>query len=197
MVKLLPCPFCGGEAEADGSRGYRMIVSGRVGRAVAIYCLSCDADMSRCCEDTPETDPEVLMADLVDAWNRRPATTVKPLEWDREPRRGQRARAIGLGLKYEIAFYAGDFGPAIYRWAGDNSPWSEPFKDFASAKAAAQADYERRVLSEIQIASPAGERIRSAQDEAMEPVPATGQPPVGAGSRLSFIDTEDRSGEAA
>lgn len=49
----------------------------------------------------------------------------------------------------------------------------------------------------LQIASPAGERIRSAQDEAMEPVPATGQPPVGTGSHLSFIDTEDRSGEAA
>lgn len=48
-----------------------------------------------------------------------------------------------------------------------------------------------------QIASPAGERIRPAQDEAMEPVPATGQPPVGAGSHLSFIDNEDRSGEAA
>lgn len=54
-----------------------------------------------------------------------------------------------------------------------------------------------RILSETQIASPAGEKIRSAQDEAMEPVTATGQPPVGAVSHLSFIDTEDRSGEAA
>lgn len=52
-------------------------------------------------------------------------------------------------------------------------------------------------LAHSEIASPAGERIRSAQDEAMEPVPATGQPPVGAGSHLSFIDNEDRSGEAA
>jgi N6-adenosine-specific RNA methylase IME4/ParB-like chromosome segregation protein Spo0J len=32
------------------------------------------------------------------------------------------------------------------------------------------------------IASPAGERIQSAQDEAIEPSPATGQPPVGDGS---------------
>jgi hypothetical protein len=49
-----------------------------------------------------------------------------------------------------------------------------------------------------EIASPAGATIRSAQDEAMEPVPTTGQPPVGAGSPYPFIiDTEDRSGEAA
>ncbi len=56
-----------------------------------------------------------------------------------------------------------------------------------------------RLVRELaaEIASPAGEIIRSAQDEAMEPAPVTGQPPVGAGSHLSIIDTEDRSGEAA
>lgn len=49
----------------------------------------------------------------------------------------------------------------------------------------------------IKIASPACEIIRSAQDEAMEPVPATGQPPAGAGSHLCLFDAEDRSGEVA
>lgn len=45
-------------------------------------------------------------------------------------------------------------------------------------------DWLIRFTEAMQIASPAGETIRSAQDEAMEPVPATGQLPVGAGSPI-------------
>lgn len=72
---LLPCPFCGGEAEADYSRHYRALQSGQIGKSVAVYCTQCGADMTHCLEDHRGTDPEDLMADLVTAWNRREAAT--------------------------------------------------------------------------------------------------------------------------
>jgi hypothetical protein len=55
--KLLPCPFCGGDAEIDTRRGYRQLPTGVVGSGVAIYC----------------TDREDRRADLAGAWNKRAA----------------------------------------------------------------------------------------------------------------------------
>jgi len=68
---LKPCPFCGSPAEADYSRGYSQYPSGLPGTAVAIYCQNCSADMCTCREDHRGTDAEVLMDELVQAWNRR------------------------------------------------------------------------------------------------------------------------------
>lgn len=71
MTALQCCPFCGGEAELDTRRSYRQIVTGNLGSGVAVYCVSCDADMMRCREDVPDVAAE----DLIAAWNRRaPAT---------------------------------------------------------------------------------------------------------------------------
>jgi hypothetical protein len=71
MLKLLPCPFCGGDAEADHMRYYRQLSGGVLDHGAAIYCISCDADMTMCRADTPELSDEDRMAILVEQWNRR------------------------------------------------------------------------------------------------------------------------------
>lgn len=70
-TKLAPCPFCGGEAEMDTQRSYRALTSGKLGRAVAIYCLACDADMTLCWEDVPAMATDDMAALLTENWNRR------------------------------------------------------------------------------------------------------------------------------
>lgn len=71
--KLLPCPFCGGDAEIDTRRGYRQLPTGVVGSGVAIYCTNCSSDMMHCYEDHSGVDRDDLRADLVGAWNKRAA----------------------------------------------------------------------------------------------------------------------------
>ena len=71
MSELKPCPFCGGEAEADTMQGFRAMASGRLENAAAIYCRDCSAQMSFCYSDEPDIPREDVMANLVVAWNTR------------------------------------------------------------------------------------------------------------------------------
>jgi Lar family restriction alleviation protein len=68
-MDLKPCPFCGGNAEIDTQRGYRALNNG-IHSAVAIYCMTCPADMQM---DPREfnADHDAVKADLIAAWNRR------------------------------------------------------------------------------------------------------------------------------
>lgn len=68
-ITLLPCPFCGGEAEIDTRQGYLALGTGRLGNRIAAYCRSCNADMGVCVEDVPDIEPE----QVADMWNRRAA----------------------------------------------------------------------------------------------------------------------------
>lgn len=77
-----------------------------------------------------------------------PAVKVKALEWPSECPRGRRVSGNGL-VVYCIAHYGGGIGDPIYRWAAPLSSWSKPFYSFDEAKAGAQADYERRILSAL------------------------------------------------
>lgn len=71
---LLPCPFCGGIAEIDTCRPYRSISGGGLGNGIAVYCISCDAEMMRCRADVPDVTAE----EMVEQWNTRasPASRV-------------------------------------------------------------------------------------------------------------------------
>lgn len=68
---LLPCPFCGGEAELDTQRGYRALSSGRLGNACAAYCTKCEADMTICLEDVPDWSVEEAAQYVTERWNTR------------------------------------------------------------------------------------------------------------------------------
>lgn len=76
-IKLLPCPFCGGDAEMDTLQGYLGLGTGRLGNRIAVYCQRCDADMGVCIEDVPDITPE----QVAEMWNRRAA-----VESDRQGR---------------------------------------------------------------------------------------------------------------
>lgn len=71
MGELLPCPFCGGSAETDSNQSYRDITTGQLADAVAVYCTGCGAYMIRCRVDHRGSDAGDLMADLIEAWNKR------------------------------------------------------------------------------------------------------------------------------
>ncbi len=71
LDKLLPCPFCGADAELDTHQGYRSISDGRIGNRVVVYCTKCDADMGTCVEDVPDIHPN----EVIERWNRRADTS--------------------------------------------------------------------------------------------------------------------------
>ncbi|KKX24340.1 Lar family restriction alleviation protein [Rhizobium sp. LC145] len=78
--KLLPCPFCGGDAEQDYQRSFRHLSGGRLDHGAAVYCTSCNADMIMCRADHPDLSDEERMAVMVESWNRRapaPLSNVK------------------------------------------------------------------------------------------------------------------------
>lgn len=129
--ELKPCPFCG--------RGH-------------LFSSSNQADMEFVgCDDCGAEGPAREGLEAIAAWNTRAPVRVKPLVWGDAPARGRRCKGYGVaGAVYTIAFYAGSVGPAIYRWASEESAWSEPFETFEAAKAAAQADYERRIREALE-----------------------------------------------
>ncbi len=82
--------------------------------------------------------------------------SVKKLEWPPEIRRGQRVMS-GYGLiQYTICHYGGTDpnGGTVYRWAAQNEGWHGPLFSYEDARAAAQADYERRILSALEATTP-------------------------------------------
>ena len=124
--ELKPCPFCGGDEIHD--------LSGNEG----IICRSCGV--------------QVLSARTMSdhaAWNRRAEgmATVKPLEWKEA---GSRVfRAASLVGRYTAI----DRNPISEfptpAWSRDGQGFAHG-KTLDEVKAAAQADYERRILSALQ-----------------------------------------------
>lgn len=69
---LLPCPFCGGEAEMDHYQPFRHYRTGAPLDQVAIYCTVCNAQVSHYPGDlslSREETAEIVVAE----WNRRAA----------------------------------------------------------------------------------------------------------------------------
>ena len=83
-ARLKPCPHCGGIAEIDTLWTYRAIYDGQMRRGVIIYCLSCDAQMTRCYADHPGEEREDVCDALVKAWNTRALereAKAEPVAW--------------------------------------------------------------------------------------------------------------------
>lgn len=74
---LLPCPFCGGDAESDTMQAFRTVSGGYLSYAVAIYCTKCPAQISMCRGDHPLHTSEDLLTILTEAWNVRVAVETK------------------------------------------------------------------------------------------------------------------------
>ena len=72
--KMLPCPFCGGEAELDTAQNYRAI-NGHFGNRVVVYCADCGADQGTCVEDVPDIHPN----EVIERWNKRAALPPREL----------------------------------------------------------------------------------------------------------------------
>lgn len=131
--ELKPCPFCGGKPfiQPNGRLGYKY------------WEVVCDSE----CDFTgPARDTE---EEAAAAWNRRSSAAlsieqtqpvqVKALEWRRE-------------APYHVARVFGGLY-AVEAWDGgvtlSGIPGRRDFKDIEAAKAAAQQDYETRILSAL------------------------------------------------
>lgn len=135
-VPLLPCPFCGGEAEIDKRRHF-YDYHGLPGEGVAIYCINnnppCHADMMLCRGDLPDWTAEEMVEHLSEAWNRR-ATVIATAElaakdaeisalsadlWNTRPREYESLRRDAE--RYRWLRNSG----LVYLWEGhDDSGWS-------------------------------------------------------------------------
>lgn len=131
--QLKPCPFCG-HIEDDPETS---VVPNEYGQWV-YFCSSCGAE-----------GPLVDEVSAVTAWNTRAAPKVKPLDWhstDVIPSRPTWS-AEGLGGVYVID-YREKHGFYRLLWASCRSNEFHPTLE--AAKAAAQADYERRILDALE-----------------------------------------------
>jgi hypothetical protein len=80
VMELLPCPFCGGEAEADHGQPFWHYATGKTSHQAAIYCRDCTGNLTLCHDDHPGASPDDLVAELIAAWNRRAPTAPKENE---------------------------------------------------------------------------------------------------------------------
>lgn len=78
---LKPCPHCGGIAEIDTLWAYLAISDRNLAYGVSIYCLSCDAQMTRCYVDYPGSEREYVCAALTEAWNTRVPEREMEAKW--------------------------------------------------------------------------------------------------------------------
>jgi len=135
--QLKPCPFCGGEAMCALPTG---------GWAECKECGGCG----------PVSGGK-RRADAIAAWNTRAPVKVKPLVWDVTGWSG------GDGIKGEnddewtahlhghhyAAYYIAWFGGDVFRLADPDDKVSR-HTSLDAAKAAAQADYEARILAALE-----------------------------------------------
>ncbi|MFC3163106.1 Lar family restriction alleviation protein [Ciceribacter thiooxidans] len=126
MADLLPCPFCGGEAEQDFQQAYRAMQTGRIDHGAAVYCTGCNANMIMCRGDHPELSDDERMTVMVEDWNRRTPTlqTHKPSPGNQtiagETDRGERCElpppqsnveGIHLTLTRALGMYGAAYDP--------------------------------------------------------------------------------------
>lgn len=128
MGDLKPCPFCG-----DDDIDFYGVRDG-----LQLVCKKCHVSFVRYNGPPNNTAQDRLIT----AWNTRATPKVKPLEW-------KDAEAVELAKQSA-------YTPVGYYYAGDCLFWgpgtivSTGYQNIDQAKAAAQADYERRILSALE-----------------------------------------------
>ncbi|MAK86551.1 MAG: hypothetical protein CMK96_06335 [Pseudomonas sp.] len=147
---IKPCPFCGG---ADVRHVIFFEESGEENNSVC--CYQCDAHISERITFFPdEKEKRAAQERIVAAWNTRAAPKVKPLVWkDSRFSSSPRETASTLVGCYEAMLWSsGQYGGSVPSEDEDES-WRE-FDGCGSmeeAKAVCQADYERRILSALDL----------------------------------------------
>lgn len=121
---------------------------------VAIKALAEHMPSRQWLRDKIASDPDLeTEAGAISGEPNSAQLTVKALEWQDEA--GTRFRTVGGLCHYAIARPMNEpTGTRIYRWAREGASWSDVFYDVDACKAAAQADYQRRILSAIEGAHP-------------------------------------------
>ena len=163
--QLKPCPFCGDVAEFEHSAS-----------EASVRCMGCGAQLHRSYNPlvvkSYEEGQKREKADVIAAWNTRPDAAqvrVKPLEWDysevdceiwNEDRTSLNkivsskhwsAMPIGMRIDYQVMQIvdprrkAKQEGVTLHIGSKDM-----PFVSLDEAKAAAQADYERRIRAALE-----------------------------------------------
>lgn len=130
--KIKNCPFCNGEADFESVGMDSQTVWQRV------MCIQCCAGSA----------PHETCAEAVEAWNTRVAQKVKPLEWEAEDGRPTCIDSEGCGKLYRVLIRHD--GTAVLRHNAQTLG-EEQHRSEKDAKAAAQADYERRILSALEV----------------------------------------------
>lgn len=144
---LLPCPFCGGEAELRERMDENIWDHSQV-KWLSVSCGNMD------CDAVGFDWPEEADPNAVDLWNTRAdlAPKVKPLEWQGTVIDGEHlrdtARDMDGRLRYEVGITAENHYLMIQIPKGGLESRGN-YPSVEAAKAAAQADYERRILSAL------------------------------------------------
>lgn len=146
-VTLLPCPFCGGEAECDSRQAYRALSSGRLGNRFAIYCTSCNADMGFCYEDIESENHEAACEEIIAAWNtRQSAEAASRADEDETYEIGKRdGRSEALA---EIDLLTGGDGEYFASTLGDDCRDADAMRDKIVQRFAEAASREREARLE-------------------------------------------------
>lgn len=141
---LLPCPFCGGEAEMDTMRGYLTVPDGRLDNAVAIYCAACGVDQSICRADHHDLDTDQLISIVTEAWNKRTPPLAK-IERAALPGREEIALARKFIAWWDTLPGGNNYSPQqVERWLND--PIIKELVSEQRATLSLPAGQERRVL---------------------------------------------------
>lgn len=169
---LLPCPFCGGEANVEHSIHDDDHRFPRSFWHVRVICMGCDLAQRWALYGKQEpryNDHEGRVeaeAAAIAAWNRRAlpmaepeplAVTIKPLVWEEthddrgdgsSEHNGCYEASTALGV-YEIGM---GFGSDAYYWSVCDPNYNEigSFEGPSYAQAAAEADHAARILSQIE-----------------------------------------------
>ncbi|MGP9790717.1 hypothetical protein [Roseinatronobacter sp. NSM] len=142
-VEMKPCPFCGGEIDDMGKADHPAYFA--TTQNPTRYAVNC----SRCLTMgpfAPSTNGAIL------AWNARAAPKVKALEWKDFEGMGAKAGAY-YQANYMITLWRGRGQFEVsFSYPGHGTGYDgERFHDsLEAAKAAAQADYEARILAALE-----------------------------------------------